>query len=230
VRDGGTLTWYEHHYPLGEIFNEEVLHAMTAGAGDQAMSWKPNFRFPGQYEDSDMGTAANSRPLFVQNHYREYMPRLGRYNRVDPLNPNPGREFKEYIYVNNNPLLSADFYGLLKSCCHDDIMKEIQTILPLWHEYLNMKRNDPNFAGFFGEAIKWWQGKPSQVCFDLAEELAMHINTSIHLRCCIAKVYFKYSTMNSLTGIYCNRKGKVIRYRTFDPTWHLLGKPRPGWF
>jgi hypothetical protein len=85
VRDGGTLTWYEQHYPFGEIINEEVLHAMTAGAGQYAISWKPNFRFPGQYEDSDMGTAANSRPLFVQNHYREYMPRFGRYNRVDPV-------------------------------------------------------------------------------------------------------------------------------------------------
>ena len=139
VREGTTLTWYEQHYPFGEVINEEVLYAMTAGAGDYAISWKPHFRFPGQYEDSDMGTAANSRPLFVQNHYREYMPRFGRYNRVDPLNDKyfslrsfpklerafinprfgipfiPVHEDFSYKYTKGNPINRSDFLGL-RSC------------------------------------------------------------------------------------------------------------------
>jgi RHS repeat-associated protein len=115
VREGSTLTWYEQHYPFGEIINEEVLHAMTAGAGSYAISWKPNFRFPGQYEDSDMGTAANSRPLFVQNHYREYMPRFGRYNRVDPVANSligTNRYISIYIYADSNAINNNDQYGL----------------------------------------------------------------------------------------------------------------------
>ena len=115
LREGSTLTWYEQHYPFGEIINEEVLHAMTAGSGDYAISWKPNFRFPGQYEDSDMGLSATGRSFFVQNHYREYMPRFGRYNRVDPF-----LEYKYfyhssdliYTYTNSRPLIQTDRYGL----------------------------------------------------------------------------------------------------------------------
>jgi len=87
--DNRSLTWYEQHYPFAEVINEEVLHAMTAGSGDYAISWKPNFRFPGQYEDGDMGLAATGASFLVQNHYREYMPRFGRYNRVDPVNVFP---------------------------------------------------------------------------------------------------------------------------------------------
>jgi RHS repeat-associated protein len=135
LRDGGTLTWYEQHYPFGEVIDESVEQTMTAGAGDYAVSWKPNFRFPGQYEDTDMGTAANSRPLFVQNHYREYMPRFGRYNRVDPekdidlFNNGPlslkyiiytkifysDHELSPYLYAINNPFGIIDPYGL-SSC------------------------------------------------------------------------------------------------------------------
>jgi RHS repeat-associated protein len=112
------LRWYEHHYPFGEVITEDTPNgSMTAGGGSYAISWKPNFRFPGQYESDDMGTAANSRPLFVQNHYREYMPRFGRYNRVDPRASlhNPRILIKVcscYKYSSNNPLKLFDFYGL----------------------------------------------------------------------------------------------------------------------
>jgi len=81
LRDSSlNLRWYEQHYPFGEIINEDTPGAdMSAGAGDYAITWKPNFRFPGQYEEIDQTP-------FVQNHFREYMPQFGRYNRVDPLN------------------------------------------------------------------------------------------------------------------------------------------------
>jgi RHS repeat-associated protein len=118
-----TLTWYEQHYPFGEVIVEEVAggtilggSTMYAGAGSYAIIWKPNFRFPGQYEDSDMGTAANSRPLFVQNHYREYMPRFGRYNRVDPIENNyysgVTMPIVSYIYAHSNSIKNIDASGL----------------------------------------------------------------------------------------------------------------------
>ena len=75
LRDGSTLTWYEQHYPFGEPIIE-WSSTMDAGSSSYLISWKPSFRFPGQYEDIDQYP-------FVQNHYREYMPRFGRYGRVD---------------------------------------------------------------------------------------------------------------------------------------------------
>jgi RHS repeat-associated protein len=80
---------------------------MSAGSGDYAISWKPNFRFPGQYQDDDMGLSATGASLFVQNHYREYMPGLGRYNRADPV-----LKSKVIYAYPNNPIISIDGLGL----------------------------------------------------------------------------------------------------------------------
>ena len=100
---------------------------MTAGSGSYTVSWKPNLRFPGQYQDVDQYP-------FVQNHYREYLPRFGRYNRVDPIifvlfneymnmknvfiynNINKGDYYSpipisQYIYVKSNPLIYKDPTG-----------------------------------------------------------------------------------------------------------------------
>jgi len=78
------VTWYEQHMAFGDPINE-WSSSMPAGSGDYLISWKPSFRFPGQFQDPDMDLAYTSSPFFVQNHYREYMPGLGRYNRIDPL-------------------------------------------------------------------------------------------------------------------------------------------------
>jgi len=108
------LTWYEQHYPFGEVIEEEVacdtgcvldnLTPMVYGGGTWETSWKPNFRFPGQYEDGD------GYP-FVQNHYRDYLPGFGRYNRVDPIS-------SKYISINysyamSNPISYFDNDGLI---------------------------------------------------------------------------------------------------------------------
>src|SRR4030042_1026769 len=82
------LRWCMNWHPFGETLDSDTTSGpMPAGSGAFRVAWQPGFRFPGQWEDpeGDMGTADNSRPLFVQNHYREYMPRFGRYNRPDPL-------------------------------------------------------------------------------------------------------------------------------------------------
>jgi RHS repeat-associated protein len=120
LRDGDTnrlLRWYEQHYAFGEIIEEATPNGdITAGAGDYIISWTPPFRFPGQYQTEDMGLAYTGEELIAQNHYREYMPGIGRYNRVDPLyhilamNVMTGLE---YPYVGNNPLKRKDIKGLI---------------------------------------------------------------------------------------------------------------------
>jgi RHS repeat-associated protein len=133
--------WHEEHYPFGASI-EEGSTTMVAGAGDYQVEWVPHFRFPGQYEDDSMGISATGESFFVQNHYREYMPMLGRYNRVDPFIPT--YLFKEppkntryftnlaptysvfsrfplilnpYKYGLDNPIINPDPKGLLTCGC-----------------------------------------------------------------------------------------------------------------
>jgi RHS repeat-associated protein len=101
------LTWYERHYVFGDQI-DEWADDMPAGLYERQISWKPNFRFPGQYQDDDMGLSATGASLFVQNHYREYMPSLSIFNRNDPFNTSR----KAYYYVMQNPLIRYDKYGL----------------------------------------------------------------------------------------------------------------------
>ena len=133
-----TLTWHEHHLAFGEPIHDVVEQTMSAGSGDYVISWKPNFRFPGQYQDDDMGLSYTSSPLFVQNHYREYMPGLGRYNRVDLIQTRScfDSDFSDrghpFLYANNNPIIFMDQSGLL--CCSlDEIERritQVQSMLP----------------------------------------------------------------------------------------------------
>jgi RHS repeat-associated protein len=61
-----------------------------------------NFRFPGQYWDSETGLA--------QNYMREYMGLHGRYTQPDPFGLDGG--WNLFGYAKNNPLLSIDPRGL----------------------------------------------------------------------------------------------------------------------
>jgi hypothetical protein len=161
--DNNTLRWKEQHYPFSESINEATVGGdMIVGGGTWQITWKPNFRFPGQYEDTDMGTAANSRPLFVQNHYREYMPRFGRYNRVDPImdvlkgngsSALYGRHINSYFnyfliakqrliilnysYVINNPFRYYDIAGL--ECTYEIVFFDVPGNCPSDPEDLSIK-------------------------------------------------------------------------------------------
>jgi RHS repeat-associated protein len=115
-------TWYERHLAFGDQI-DEWSSSMPAGADTRQISWQPSFRFPGQYQDPDMGISATGASLFVQNHYREYMPGLGRYNRSDPLmeqftsdrmihmGANPWIESLNYTYGHSNTLIYMDSNG-----------------------------------------------------------------------------------------------------------------------
>jgi RHS repeat-associated protein len=110
LRDSNRLLrWYEQHYAFGEIITEATPNGdITAGAGDYIITWTPPFRFPGQYQTADMGLTGGEE-LIAQNHYREYMPTIGRYNRVDPRITYSG--FSIYYYAYNNSLKYDDFNG-----------------------------------------------------------------------------------------------------------------------
>ena len=110
---------------------------MYAGGGSYQISWKPSFRFPGQYEESDQGIAYNNTSFFVQNHYREYMPELGKYNRVDPL------FISAYSYYPNNPIIFYDYLGLLRQdidnvknwiVANTNLNRPVQVICSSWND------------------------------------------------------------------------------------------------
>ena len=64
-----------------------------------------NLRLPGQYADAESG--------FNYNHFRDYVPGLGRYLESDPIGELGG--LNTYAYVQNNPSVQTDTMGL--ACC-----------------------------------------------------------------------------------------------------------------
>ena len=62
-----------------------------------------NLRLLGQYADSETG--------LNYNYFRDYSPQEGRYIESDPIGLEGG-QFSTYAYVDSNPLLYTDEYGL----------------------------------------------------------------------------------------------------------------------
>ena|GEM_PF-5256091 len=73
------------------------------------INWLPPFRFPGQYYDYKYLSGYNL-PMLYYNHYRFYMPELGRYTSADPMKQHVISNI--YNYANNNPFISVDPNGL----------------------------------------------------------------------------------------------------------------------
>ncbi len=61
-----------------------------------------NLRFPGQYEDAEMGT--------FYNYFRSYQPNQGRYTQGDPIGLEGG--LNRFSYVEGNPASRVDPLGL----------------------------------------------------------------------------------------------------------------------
>lgn len=91
---GGRLRWRW----LSEPFGTTAPEINPAGEGDLPLP----LRFPGQYADSESG-------LFY-NFHRDYNPTIGRYVQSDPIGLAGG--INTYAYVNGNPLMYMDPYGL----------------------------------------------------------------------------------------------------------------------
>nr|WP_256228269.1 RHS repeat-associated core domain-containing protein [Variovorax sp. YR750] len=65
---------------------------------------KFNLRYPGQYADDESG-------LFY-NYFRSYDARTGRYSQPDPIGLDGG--WNRFGYVDANPLIYSDYFGLSK--------------------------------------------------------------------------------------------------------------------
>lgn len=85
-----TVVWEGIYKPFGEADvnpNSSVIN---------------NFRFAGQYHDTETG--------LHYNYHRYYDPKTGRYLRPDPIGLAGGINF--YWYVQNNPINLIDLFGL----------------------------------------------------------------------------------------------------------------------
>ena len=76
-------------------------HADTPDADGNSVSYTFNFRYPGQWNDSESG-------LFY-NYYRDYDPKTGRYIESDPIGLSGG--IGTYVYALQAPLSAIDPSG-----------------------------------------------------------------------------------------------------------------------
>lgn len=86
------IVWNANYAPFGEadITAEDVVN---------------NFRFPGQYFDTETN--------LHYNYFRYYDPSTGRYITSDPIGLRAG--LNTYAYVKGNPLKYTDAYGLMST-------------------------------------------------------------------------------------------------------------------
>jgi len=91
IDESGHIVWKAAYLPFGkaQIVTETVTN---------------NFRFPGQYFDTETG--------LHYNYHRYYDPKLGRYLRADPMGLDGGINL--YAYVQNDPVNYYDIEGLHK--------------------------------------------------------------------------------------------------------------------
>eukprot|EP00456_Euglypha_rotunda_P003938 TRINITY_DN1066_c1_g3_i3.p1 TRINITY_DN1066_c1_g3~~TRINITY_DN1066_c1_g3_i3.p1 ORF type:complete len:605 (+),score=109.70 TRINITY_DN1066_c1_g3_i3:161-1816(+) len=90
----GNLRWRWLAEPFGTTAPE--TNPASLGAFTQ------NLRFPGQYADQESGLS--------YNYFRDYDASIGRYVQSDPIGLDGG--INTYSYVNGNPLMYMDPYGL----------------------------------------------------------------------------------------------------------------------
>jgi len=94
VNEAGVPVWESDPDPFGA----NLPNDNPAGKGP----FSYNTRFPGQYFDIETG--------LHYNYYRDYDPQTGRYVQSDPIGLGGG--VNTFGYVNGNPLLYMDPYGL----------------------------------------------------------------------------------------------------------------------
>jgi RHS repeat-associated protein len=86
----GVVVWEARYLPFGQA----IINGHS--------SVENNFRFPGQYYDSETG--------LHYNYHRYYDPKTGRYLTPDPIGQAGGINL--YVYAVNNPITFSDPWGL----------------------------------------------------------------------------------------------------------------------
>ena len=84
-----SVAWQAEYKPFGEVYGLDG-------------SVENDFRFPGQYYDSETG--------YYYNYFRDYDPEIGRYLESDPIGLDGG--VNRFGYVSANPLSNFDPQGL----------------------------------------------------------------------------------------------------------------------
>jgi len=100
----GNLYWKAAYEPFGKLYDDFDSVGFGVGSGDNRIYWEPPFRFPGQYSDPEL------LDKFVYNHWRFYMPEIGRYTGPDKLDTQEG--LAPYLYAMSNPVTFIDPMGL----------------------------------------------------------------------------------------------------------------------
>ena len=85
-----------------------------------------NLRYPGQYYDAEAG--------LVQNWWRTYEPRIGRYSSADPIGLNGG--WNRFAYVEGDGVNLSDRMGLATYQCTRKLNNIPFRIGPLYHQYV----------------------------------------------------------------------------------------------
>ncbi len=97
--EAGTVVWTAQYDPFGKA----TVNDDPDGDGNSVTL---NARFPGQYYDSETS--------LHYNYFRYYDPGTGRYLSSDPIGLAGG--LNTYLYVNANPLIFSDPFGLRGGC------------------------------------------------------------------------------------------------------------------
>lgn len=87
----------------GEPFGSAPANEDPDGDG---VRFSYSLRFPGQYFDAETG--------LHYNYFRDYEPHTGRYIESDPIGLGGG--LNTFAYVNGNPVVRLDLFGLKANC------------------------------------------------------------------------------------------------------------------
>lgn len=122
IYNGNTLVGYINAGVLVYVHNDHHNTPQVITAQNQSVLWMADYepfgkaklnanntiafsaRFPGQYLDSETG--------IYYNYFRDYDPSIGSYIESDPIGLGGG--INTYAYVDGNPLMFTDPFGLEK--------------------------------------------------------------------------------------------------------------------
>ena len=151
-----SVAWQAEYKPFGEVYGLDG-------------SVENDFRFPGQYYDSETG--------YYYNYFRDYDPEIGRYLESDPIGLRGG--LNRFAYAASQPLRMLDLFGLayfekrpLKRMPwfgpFSDNFLDDYTNTEISHEQLFFEDTKKNL-GFFAEDVEL--GLPEGVRADTADQL-----------------------------------------------------------
>ena len=109
-----------------------------------------NIRYPGQYYDFEVG--------LVQNWWRTYEPRIGRYVSADPIGLNGG--WNRFAYVAGDGINGFDKNGL-------QVRKILNDILKPFKKGKNCYELEKDEA----EAIRWCKKFQERVCTNIQDDI-----------------------------------------------------------